>query len=44
MILKNGDHVIGLFRGMFEKNMLRLRPQALTSLHRRDCAGRAPCG
>jgi catechol 2,3-dioxygenase-like lactoylglutathione lyase family enzyme len=26
MILKNGDHVIGLFQGMFEKNMLTFNP------------------
>jgi len=26
LILKNGDHVIGLFRGMFEKNMLTFNP------------------
>lgn len=25
-ILKNGDHVIGLFEGMFEKNMLTFNP------------------
>lgn len=25
-ILKNGDHVIGLFQGMFEKNMLTFNP------------------
>ena len=24
LILKNGDHVIGLFQGMFEKNILTL--------------------
>jgi lactoylglutathione lyase len=26
LILKNGDHVIGLFHGMFEKNMLTFNP------------------
>lgn len=26
LILKNGDHVIGLFQGMFEKNMLTFSP------------------
>ncbi|MEW5919154.1 MAG: VOC family protein [Gemmatimonadota bacterium] len=26
LILKNGDTVIGLFRGMFEKNMLTFNP------------------
>ena len=26
IILKNGDHVIGLFQGMFEKNMLTFNP------------------
>jgi catechol 2,3-dioxygenase-like lactoylglutathione lyase family enzyme len=26
LILKNGDHVIGLFLGMFEKNMLTFNP------------------
>ena len=26
LILKNGDHVIGLFKGMFEKNMLTFNP------------------
>jgi catechol 2,3-dioxygenase-like lactoylglutathione lyase family enzyme len=37
LILKNGDHVIGLFQGMFEKNILTFNPgwdsnaQTLTS-------------
>jgi predicted enzyme related to lactoylglutathione lyase len=37
LILKNGDHVIGLFQGMFEKNILTFNPgwdsnaQALSS-------------
>jgi catechol 2,3-dioxygenase-like lactoylglutathione lyase family enzyme len=26
IILKNGDHVIGLFQGMFEKNVLTFNP------------------
>ncbi|WP_327418027.1 VOC family protein [Streptomyces sp. NBC_01233] len=26
LILKNGDHMIGLFQGMFEKNMLTFNP------------------
>ena len=26
VILKNGDHVIGLFQGMFEKNVLTFNP------------------
>jgi catechol 2,3-dioxygenase-like lactoylglutathione lyase family enzyme len=26
LILKNGDHVIGLFQGMFDKNMLTFNP------------------
>ncbi|HSF18216.1 MAG TPA: VOC family protein [Vicinamibacteria bacterium] len=26
LILKNGDHVIGLFQGMFERNMLTFNP------------------
>jgi len=26
LILKNGDHVIGLFKDMFEKNMLTFNP------------------
>ena len=26
MILKNGDHIIGLFQGMFDKNMLTFNP------------------
>ena len=37
LILKNGDHVIGLFQGMFERNILTFNPgwdsnaQTLTS-------------
>ncbi|MDH3676397.1 MAG: VOC family protein [Anaerolineae bacterium] len=26
LILKNGDHIIGLFQGMFEKNILTFNP------------------
>lgn len=26
LILKNGDHVIGLFQGMFERNILTFNP------------------
>ncbi|HMP18021.1 MAG TPA: VOC family protein, partial [Gemmatales bacterium] len=26
LILKNGDHVVGLFQGMFEKNLLTFNP------------------
>src|SRR5436190_16734404 len=26
LILKNGDHVIGLFQGMFDKNLLTFNP------------------
>ncbi len=26
MILKNGDHIIGLFQGMFDKNILTFNP------------------
>jgi catechol 2,3-dioxygenase-like lactoylglutathione lyase family enzyme len=26
LILKNGDHLVGLFQGMFEKNMLTFNP------------------
>ena len=26
LILKNGDHLIGLFKGMFEKNILTFNP------------------
>lgn len=34
-ILKNGDHIIGLFQGMFDKNMLTFNPgwdQSATNL------------
>lgn len=26
MILRNGDHIVGLLQGMFEKNMLTFNP------------------
>ncbi len=26
LIMKNGDHLVGLFQGMFEKNMLTFNP------------------
>jgi lactoylglutathione lyase len=26
LILKNGDHIVGLFQGMFDKNMLTFNP------------------
>ena len=26
LILKNGDHIVGLFQGMFERNMLTFNP------------------
>ena len=26
LIMKNGDHIIGLFQGMFEKNILTFNP------------------
>lgn len=26
LIMKNGDHIIGLFQGMFERNMLTFNP------------------
>jgi predicted enzyme related to lactoylglutathione lyase len=36
LILKNGDHVIGLFQGMFEKNMLTFNPGWDTNAHTLD--------
>jgi lactoylglutathione lyase len=36
LILKNGDHVIGLFQGMFEKNMLTFNPGWDSSARRLD--------
>ena len=41
LILKNGDHVIGLFQGMFEKNILTFNPgwdsNAVDCGHRSHC-------
>ena len=34
LILKNGDHVIGLFQGMFEKNILTFNPGWDQNTHR----------
>lgn len=31
LIMKNGDTVIGLFQGMFEKNILTLTPDGTTT-------------
>lgn len=36
LILKNGDHVIGLFQGMFEKNMLTFNPGWDSNAHKLD--------
>jgi len=36
LILKNGPHVIGLFQGMFEKNILTFNPGWDQSAHRLD--------
>lgn len=36
LILKNGEHVIGLFQGMFEKNMLTFNPGWDSSANRLD--------
>jgi catechol 2,3-dioxygenase-like lactoylglutathione lyase family enzyme len=36
LILKNGDHVIGLFQGMFEKNMLTFNPGWNSNANRLD--------
>jgi hypothetical protein len=36
LILKNGDHVIGLFQGLFEKNMLTFNPGWDQNAHRLD--------
>ena len=36
LILKNGDHVIGLFQGMFEKNILTFNPGWDSSAHKLD--------
>jgi catechol 2,3-dioxygenase-like lactoylglutathione lyase family enzyme len=34
LILKNGDHVIGLFQGMFEKNVLTFNPGWDSNAHK----------
>jgi len=36
LILNNGDHVIGLFQGMFEKNMLTFNPGWDNHAHKLD--------
>ena len=36
VILKNGDHVIGLFQGMFEKNILTFNPGWDSSANKLD--------
>lgn len=36
LILKNGDHVIGLFQGMFEKNILTFNPGWDSNAHKLD--------
>lgn len=36
LILKNGDHIIGLFQGMFEKNMLTFNPGWDQNAHKLD--------
>ena len=36
VILKNGDHVIGLFQGMFEKNTLTFNPGWDSNAHKLD--------
>ena len=36
LILKNGDHVIGLFHGMFDKNMLTFNPGWDTNAQKLD--------
>ena len=41
-ILRNSDHTIGLFQGMFEKNVLTFNPvgtaRRVNSAHLRTCA------
>jgi len=32
LIMKNGDHNIGLFQGMFDKNILTFNPTGITML------------
>lgn len=36
LILKNGDHVIGLFQGMFDRNILTFNPGWDSSARKRD--------
>jgi lactoylglutathione lyase len=36
LILKNGDHVIGLFQGMFDKNILTFNPGWDTNAQKLD--------
>ena len=36
LILRNGDHVIGLFQGMFERNMLTFNPGWDNNAQERD--------
>lgn len=36
LILKNGDHIIGLFQGMFEKNILTFNPGWDSDAHKLD--------
>jgi catechol 2,3-dioxygenase-like lactoylglutathione lyase family enzyme len=36
LILKNGDHIVGLFQGMFERNMLTFNPGWDSNAHRLD--------
>ncbi len=36
LILKNGDHVIGLFQGMFERNTLTFNPGWDNNAHQLD--------
>lgn len=36
LILKNGDHTIGIFQGMFEKNMLTFNPGWDSNANRLD--------
>ncbi|MBM4088614.1 MAG: VOC family protein [Planctomycetes bacterium] len=36
LILKNGNHVIGLFQGMFEKNILTFNPGWDQNSHKRE--------
>lgn len=36
LIMKNGDHIIGLFQGMFEKNILTFNPGWDQDTHQLD--------